>query len=72
VCCEQNTHTTPRHAVRGGRSWLRQSGRGQKVAGSISDGIIGIFHWVSPSGQNQPLRELSTRDVLWVVKAGGA
>ena len=46
-------------AVRGGRSSLRQTARGQKVADPIPDGIIGIFLWVNPSGHTQPLTELS-------------
>jgi len=37
-----------------------------KVAGSIPDGVIGIFHWHIPSGRTmklestQPLTEMST------------
>ena len=39
----------------------------RKVAGSISDGVIGIFYWHNTSdrsmvlGSNQPLTEMSTR-----------
>jgi hypothetical protein len=39
----------------------------RKVAGSIPDGVIGIFHWHIPSGRTmvlgstQPLTEMSTR-----------
>ena len=39
----------------------------QKVAGSIPDGVIGIFHLHNPSdstsalGSTQPLTEMSTR-----------
>jgi len=42
-----------------------------KVAGSISDGVIGIFHWLNSSGRTTvsrstlPLTEMSTRDILW-------
>ena len=42
-----------------------------KVAGSIPDCVIGIFHWHNPSGRNmalgltQPLTEMSTRNVSW-------
>jgi hypothetical protein len=38
---------------------------------SISDGIIGIFHWHNPSGRTmalrstQPLTEMSTTDISW-------
>ena len=31
------------------RSWLRHCATSRKVAGSIPDGIIGIFHWLNPS-----------------------
>jgi hypothetical protein len=31
------------------RSWLRHCGTSRKVAGSILDGVIGIFHWHNPS-----------------------
>ena len=50
----------------------------RKVAGSIPDGVIGIFHWHNPSGRTmtlestQPLTEMSTRNVSWRVKAAGA
>jgi elongation factor P hydroxylase len=49
-----------------------------KVAGSIPDGVIGIFHWYNPSGRTmalgstQPLTEMSTRNISWGVKAAGA
>jgi hypothetical protein len=39
----------------------------RKVAGSIHDGVIGIFHWLNPSsramalGSTQPVTEMSTR-----------
>ena len=41
----------------------------RKVAGSIPDGVIGIFHWHNPSGRTmalrltQPLTEMSTRSI---------
>ena len=41
----------------------------RKVAGSIPDGVIGIFHWHNPSdrtvalGSTQPLRQLSTSSI---------
>ena len=50
----------------------------RKVAGSIPDGVIGIFHGHNPSGRtitlglNQPLTEMSTRNISWGVKAVGA
>jgi len=43
----------------------------RKVAGSIPDGVIGLFHWNNISGRTmvlgstQPLTEMSTRDVSW-------
>ena len=49
-----------------------------EVAGSIPDGVTGIFHWHNPSGptmavgSTQPLTEMSTRNISWVVKAAGA
>jgi len=44
------------------------------VAGSIPNGITGIFHWITPFGRTmvlgstQPLTEMSTRDIFWGVK----
>ena len=41
------------------------------VAGSIPDGVIGIFHLHKPSGRTmalgliQPLTEMSTRNISW-------
>ena len=49
-----------------------------KVAGSIPDGVTGIFHWHNPSGRTvalgliQPLTEMSTRNIYRGVKAAGA
>jgi len=60
------------------RGWLRHCATSQKVAGSIPDGVIGIFLKHNPSGRNmvleltQPLTELSTRYISWEVKAAGA
>jgi hypothetical protein len=56
------------HAV---AQWLRHCDTNRKVAGSIPDGVIGIFHWHNPSGHTmalestQPLTELSTRNISW-------
>jgi hypothetical protein len=53
------------------RSWLRHCTTNRKVAGSILDGIIGIFHWHYPSGRTmalgltQGLTEMSTRNISW-------
>ena len=37
------------------RSWLRHCATSQKVAGSIPDGVMGIFHWYNPSGRTMAL-----------------
>jgi len=48
------------------RSWLRQCATDWKVAGSIPDGMSGIFHWPNPSGHTMalgstvPLTQMST------------
>jgi hypothetical protein len=60
------------------RSWLRNCATNRKVAGSIPDGAIGIFHFHNPSGRTmalgstQPLKEMSTRNISWVLNAAGA
>jgi hypothetical protein len=40
------------HAV---AQWLRHCATNRKVAGSIPDGVIGIFHWRNPSGRTMTL-----------------
>ena len=51
------------------RSWLRHCATSWKVAGSIPDVVIGIFHWHNPSGLTmalgltQPLKEMSSRNI---------
>jgi hypothetical protein len=51
--------------------WLRYCATNRKGAGSIQDGVIGIFHWHNPSdrtmamGSTQPLTEMSTRSISW-------
>jgi len=58
--------------------WLRCSATNRKVAGSIPDGVIGIFHCRTPSdrtmalGSTQLLTEMSTRSISWGYKAAGA
>jgi hypothetical protein len=55
--------------------WLRHRITSWKVAGSIPDGVTGVFHWHNPSGHTialgltQPLTEVSTRNNSWGVKA---
>jgi hypothetical protein len=50
----------------------------RQVAGSIPDGVSGIFHWNNPVGRTmalgstQPLTEMSTRNISWGVNAAGA
>ena len=50
----------------------------RKVAGSISEGATGKFHWYNPSGRTmalgstQPLTEMSTENISWGVNAAGA
>jgi hypothetical protein len=45
-----------------------------KVAGSILDGVIGIFHWYNPSGRTMALRltQPLTEEYFLGVKAAGA
>jgi hypothetical protein len=51
--------------------WLRYCATNRNVAGSIPDGVTGIFHWHNPSyrtmvlGATQPLTEMSTRSISW-------
>jgi hypothetical protein len=60
------------------RSWLRHCDTNLKVAGSIPDGVTGMFHWHNPVGRTvvlgstQPLTEISTRNSSWGVNAAGA
>jgi hypothetical protein len=58
--------------------WLRYCVTNRKVAGSIPDSVIGIFHLHNTSdrtmalGSTQLLTEMSTRSISWGVKAAGA
>jgi hypothetical protein len=60
------------------RSWLRHCATSQKVAGSVPDYVVVIFHWHNPSGRTmalgltQALTEMSTRNISWGVEAAGA
>jgi hypothetical protein len=53
------------------RNLLRHCATSRKVAGSICDGVIEIFHWPNRSGHamavgsTQPVTEMSTRDIFW-------
>jgi hypothetical protein len=57
------------------RSWLRHWATSRKVAGSIPDGVIGIFYWHNSSGRTmvlgltQPLTEMSTRNISCGLKS---
>ena len=59
-------------------SWLRHCATSRKVAGSIPDGVTGIFHRHNPSGRTvvlgstQPITEMSTGNISWGLKAAGA
>jgi len=51
--------------------WSRCCATNWKVAGSIPDGVIGIFHSHNPSdraialGSTRPLTEMSTSSISW-------
>jgi hypothetical protein len=51
--------------------WLRFCAKNQKVAGSISDGVMEIFININPSDRTmalestQTLTEMSTRSISW-------
>ena len=57
-------------------SWLMHCATSRKVAGSISDGVTGIFRRHKPSGltvalgSTHPPTELSTRNISWGGKGG--
>jgi hypothetical protein len=54
-------------------NWLRHCATSWKVAGSISDGIIGFFYFLNPSdchmdlGLTHLLTKISTMDIFWGV-----
>ena len=59
------------------RSWLRHGATSRKVAGSIPDGVIGIFHWQSfrphyGSGVDWTSDKNEYQEYLLGVKAAGA
>jgi len=64
----------PRRCIIKPTSWLRHCATSWKIAGSIPDGVTGIFHWHNSSGRTaalgltQPLAEISTRNISWGVK----
>jgi hypothetical protein len=58
--------------------WLRNCATNRKVAGSIPDGVTGIFHSHNPSdrtmalGSTQPLNRNEYQEHFLGVKAAGA
>ena len=60
------------------RSGLRYCATSRKIAGSIPDGVIVIFHGQNPSGRTvtlgltQSLTEMRTRNIYLGVKTAGA
>jgi hypothetical protein len=60
------------------RSSLRHCATNRKVAGSIPEGVTGIFHWHNPSGRtmalglDQLLTEMSTRNNSCGIRVAGA
>jgi hypothetical protein len=54
-----------------GTRWLRHCATNRMIAGSIPDGVTGIFLGYNPSGRTvalgstQPLAEMSTRHISW-------
>jgi hypothetical protein len=53
------------------RSWLRHCATSREVAGSITDGVTGTFHWHIPTGRTitqrsaKPLTEKGIRNISW-------
>jgi hypothetical protein len=62
----RNVNSTIRKWGARWRSWLRHCATIRKVAGSISDGVIGIFHWHNPSGRTMGLGSTHPlTDIAW-------
>ena len=69
---------SPQHCVLKGTAvaqWLRCCATKRKVAGSIPDGVLGIFHWHNPPDRTMALDSASNRNeyqenFLWVNAAG--
>ena len=53
------------------RSWLRHCATSWKAAGSISDGVTGIFHCVNPSGRTMSPESLTEISVYLPWEGGG-
>jgi hypothetical protein len=70
------TNFCPSHRLKAqAAAQLRPCATSRKVTGSIPDDVIEIFHWHNPSGRNmalglnQPLTEMSTKNISLRVKA---
>jgi len=50
------------------RSWLRHCATSRKVAGSIPNGSIGIFHWHNTSSRAMVDSEMRTRNIYCELK----
>ena len=52
-------------------TWLRHWATNREVAGSIPNGVTGVFQWLNPSGRivvlgsTQPVTEMSFRNPSW-------
>jgi len=70
-CCRTVYCTVSVYLGRAVTQWLRCCATNRKVAGLITYGVIGIFHWHNPSdrtmalGSTQPVTEMSTRIISW-------
>ena len=53
-------------------SWLRPFTTSRKLAFSIPDGVIGIFHWLNPSGRIIALGSAEKREIFSGLKGAGA
>jgi hypothetical protein len=51
---------------------LRHCATSRKVAGSILDGVTGIFHWHNPSGVDSSSNRNEYQEYFLGVKAAGA
>jgi len=81
VCPSMHTLYLPYYWTAFYDTWVRGgavgwgTGTSRKVAGSIPNDVIGIFHWHNPSGRTmalgltQPLTEMST-NISWGGKSG--
>jgi hypothetical protein len=78
MLCEKIKEDKEHKGAHGGAVALRCCATSRKVAGSIPDGVVGIFHSHNPSGRTKVLgstqlvTELSTRNTSLAVKAAGA